>query len=35
MELVDTSWLLRYTQAAGWQTRGHVRYRVIPKVRRA
>lgn len=33
-ELVDAGWLLRDVQTAGWQQRGHVRYRVNPKVRR-
>lgn len=33
-ELVDAGWLLREVQVAGWQQRGHVRYRVNPKVRR-
>lgn len=29
-ELVDAGWLLRYTQAAGWQQRGCLWYRVNP-----
>ncbi len=33
-ELVDAGWLLRDVQPAAWQQRGHVRYRVTPKVRR-
>lgn len=33
-ELVDAGWLLREVQTAGWQQRGHVKYRVNPKVRR-
>lgn len=33
-ELVDAGWLLRDVQTAGWQQRGHVKYRVNPKVRR-
>ncbi len=33
-ELVDAGWLLRDVQNAGWQQRGHVKYRVNPKVRR-
>ncbi|MBL8420199.1 MAG: DUF3987 domain-containing protein [Dechloromonas sp.] len=32
-ELVDAGWLLRDAQAAGWQQRGCVRYRVNPKTR--
>ncbi|MDP1536745.1 MAG: DUF3987 domain-containing protein [Burkholderiales bacterium] len=32
-ELVDAGWLARDAQAAGWQMRGHVRYRVNPKAR--
>lgn len=32
-ELVDAGWLLRDVQAAGWQQRSHVRYRVNPKGR--
>lgn len=31
-ELVDAGWLLRDAQAAGWQQRGCLRYRVNPKV---
>ncbi|MDP1605469.1 MAG: DUF3987 domain-containing protein [Rhodocyclaceae bacterium] len=34
-ELVDAGWLLRDAHAAGWQMRGHVRYRVNPKARAA
>jgi hypothetical protein len=33
-ELVDAGWLRRDVQTAGWQQRGHVKYRVNPKVRR-
>ncbi|MBU0750850.1 MAG: DUF3987 domain-containing protein [Gammaproteobacteria bacterium] len=33
-ELTEAGWLLRDAQAASWQMRGHVRYRVNPKVRR-
>ncbi|MEY4368146.1 MAG: hypothetical protein RL564_96 [Pseudomonadota bacterium] len=33
-ELVDAGWLLRDVHTAGWQQRGHVKYRVNPKVRR-
>lgn len=33
-ELVDAGWLLRDVQTAGWQQRGHVKYRVNPKVHR-
>ena len=32
-ELVDAGWLLQSVQAAGFQMRGHVRYRVNPKAR--
>ncbi|WP_300340244.1 YfjI family protein [Accumulibacter sp.] len=32
-ELVEASWLLQSVQAAGFQRRGHVRYRVNPKAR--
>ena len=32
-ELTEAGWLLRDAQAAGWQMRGHVRYRVNPKAR--
>ncbi len=32
-ELTEAGWLLRDAQAAGWQMRGHVRYRVNPKVK--
>jgi len=31
--LGEAGWLLRDAQAAGWQMRGHVRYRVNPKAR--
>lgn len=34
-EMVEAGWLLRDAQAAGWQMRGHVRYRVNPKARAA
>jgi hypothetical protein len=34
-ELTEAGWLLRDAQAAGWQMRGHVRYRVNPKARAA
>jgi len=34
-ELTDAGWLLRDAQAASWQMRGHVLYRVNPKVRAA
>lgn len=34
-ELTEAGWLLRDAQAAGWQMRGHVRYRVNPKARTA
>lgn len=34
-ELTEAGWLLRDAQAAGWQMRGHVRYRVNPKARQA
>jgi hypothetical protein len=33
-ELVEAGWLLQSVQAAGFQMRGHVRYRVNPKARR-
>ena len=33
-ELVEAGWLLRDAQAAGWQQRGCVRYRVNAKARR-
>lgn len=33
-ELVDAGWILRESLAAGWQMRGHNRYRVNSKVRR-
>jgi hypothetical protein len=32
-EMVDAGWLLRDAQVAGWQMRGHMRYRVNPKAR--
>lgn len=32
-ELVDAGWLLRDSQAAGWQQRGCLRYRVNPRAR--
>jgi hypothetical protein len=32
-ELTEAGWLLRDAQVAGWQMRGHVRYRVNPKAR--
>lgn len=32
-ELVDAGWLLRDAQAAGWQQRGCLRYRVNPRAR--
>lgn len=32
-ELVDAGWLLQTVQSAGFQMRGHVRYRVNPKAR--
>ena len=34
-ELVDAGWLLRDAQAAGWQQRGCLRYRVNPRARQA
>jgi hypothetical protein len=34
-ELTETGWLLRDAQAASWQMRGHVRYRVNPKAQAA
>ena len=32
-ELAAAGWLLRDAQAAGWQMRGHVWYRLNPKAR--
>ncbi len=33
-ELVEAGWLLSENKPAGWQMRGHIRFRVNPKVRR-